>query len=249
MIMDKRKLREGLRNIRTRSVSIDAAVDAEAIDSAISLLQDRNEGVRWSAVRILGELGDKRAVLPLIGLLEQQKNESDVNRALCEITGHDGEDTPEAWREWVARTPELSDGDDVWELSDEELMNQSITDLPVALSGDGRSYSLSVSLPENRSQRIWVDFSQRDPDGRPMVQLCTPCGKVDPARYESVLKLNMSIPFGAIAIAELEDELCFAVVDTYLRATAHPADIARSIMSLAHHGDAVEALISDEDRW
>ncbi|MDE0839859.1 MAG: hypothetical protein OSB41_12525, partial [Kiritimatiellae bacterium] len=35
--------------------------------------------------------------------------------------------------------------------------------------------------------------------------------------YEAALKLNMSIPFGAIAIAALDDALCFAVIDTRLR--------------------------------
>lgn len=247
--MNRDELRKGLRNIRTRSITIDTAVDLSSADAAILLLQDRNEGVRWSAIRILGELGDKSAVLPLIGLLEQRKNESDVTRALQEITGHEGEDTPEAWRQWVAQSMELSAGDSPWSLSDEALMNQSAEGLPAKVSGGDASYGVRVTLPEDRSQQIWVDFSQRDPDGHPIVQLCTPCGKIDPARYESVLKLNMSIPFGAIAIAELENELCFAVVDTYLRSTVHPEDIANSVMSLAHHGDSIEAQLSDEDRW
>ncbi len=247
--MNRDELRGRLRNLRTRSATIDAAVDSGAVDVVVPLLQDRNEGVRWSAIRILGELGDERAVLPLIDLLEQRKNESDVARALQEITRHEGEDTPEAWRQWVAQSMELSAGDSAWALSDEELVKQAADGLPISISGGDESYALAVTLPEGRSQHIWVDFSQRDADGRPLVQLCTPCGRVDPARYESVLKLNMSIPYGAIAVAELEGELCFAVVDTYLRATAHPEDIATSVMSLAHHGDSIEAQISDEDRW
>jgi len=80
--MNRDELRGGLRTLQTRSATIDAAVDSGAVDIIIPLLQDRNEGVRWSAIRILGELGDERAVLPLIDLLEQRKNESDVTRDL-----------------------------------------------------------------------------------------------------------------------------------------------------------------------
>lgn len=46
-----------------------------------------------------------------------------------------------------------------------------------------------------------------------MVQLITPCGDADAARYETALKLNMTISYGALAIASLDGALCFAVVD------------------------------------
>ncbi len=249
--MNEKMVREGLRDIRRRSATIDAAIDAGAVDAVIPLLQDRNEGVRWSAIRILGELRDDRAITPLIALLDQGKNVSDAHRALCEITGQDCGETSKAWRLWVAQNSELPAADEhkLCPLTDAELVARAAAELPIETTGEGHSYALSVSLPEGRSQQVWVDFSQKDPDGNTLVQLCTPCGKIDPARYESVLKLNMSLPYGAIAIAEVDSTLCFVVVDTYLRVTAHPEDIANSVMSLAHHGDSIEALISDEDRW
>ena len=246
-------LRRRLRNIHTRSAAINAAIDeGEAIvDTLLVLLRDRNEGVRWSAIRILSETGDNRAVGPLIALLEQSKNSIDVTRALRAITGRDdlGDDAQE-WRAWAMQDPETRNAAGGDMLSDEELLDTAIRDLPVSVKhAKGGVHLLSVSLPEDRSQQLWVDFTQTDPEGQAIVQLSTPCGLADAGRYESALKRNMSIPYGAIALGSLDDILHFVMVDSYLRQTVHPADIAESIMSLATHGDIVERSLSEEDRY
>ncbi len=246
------ELRRRLRNIHTRSAAINAAInEGEAlIDTLLVLLQDRNEGVRWSAIRILSETGDNRAVGPLIALLEQSRNTIDVARALRAITGEEelGDDAQE-WRSWAMQDPQTrnSAGGDL--LSDDELLEAAIRDLPVSVQrGEDGVHLLRVSLPEERSQQLWIDFTQVDPEGQAIVQLSTPCGLADAGRYESALKRNMSIPYGAIALGTLDGILHFVMVDSYLRQTAHPADIAESIMSLAAHGDAVERSLSEEDR-
>jgi HEAT repeat protein len=251
--MNIEELRRRLRNIHTRSAAINAAIDAgeTVIDTLLVLLQDRNEGVRWSAIRILSEIGDDRAVGPLIALLEQSKNTIDVARALRAITGEEelGDD-PQEWRSWARQDSRLrsSAGDGM--LSDHELLEAATRDLPVTIKyGEAGVHLLKVSLPEERSQQLWIDFTRTDPDGQAIVQLSTPCGLADAARYESALKRNMSIPYGAIALGTLNDALHFVMVDSYLRRTAHPEDIAESITSLAAHGDAVERMLSEEDRY
>lgn len=250
--MNIEELRRRLRNIHTRSAAINAAIDAgEAlIETLLVLLQDRNEGVRWSAIRILSETGDNRAVGPLIALLEQSRNTIDVARALRAITGQEefGDDAQE-WRSWAMQDPQTRNaaGGDL--LSDDELLEAAIRDLPVSVKrGENGVHLLRVSLPEERSQQLWIDFTQADPEGQAIVQMSTPCGLADAGRYESALKRNMSIPYGAIALGTLDGVLHFVMVDSYLRQTAHPADIAESIMSLAAHGDAVERSLSEEDR-
>lgn len=219
------------------------------IDPLLVLLQDRNEGVRWSAIRILSEIGDKRAVGSLITLLEQSRNTVDVARSLRAITGREdlGDDAQE-WTKWAMQDPETRNSAGGALLSDDDLMEAAIQDLPVTLKrGEAGVNLLQVSLPEGRSQQLWIDFTQSDPEGQAIVQLSTPCGLADAGRYESALKRNMSIPYGAIALGTLNDALHFVMVDSYLRRTAHPADIAESIMSLAAHGDAVEQSLCEED--
>lgn len=246
------EIRLGLRNIKTRSGTIDAVVEAgdAVIADVLPLLQDRNEGVRWSAIRILSEVGDARAIGPLVVLLEQGKNATEAVNALRTITGQDfGEDSG-GWRQWAMQEPELRNAASLGLLSNEDLMAAATKGLPVTVTGGGQAFAVTVTLPEGRSQQVWIDFSSTDTSGQPIVQLSTPCGDADPEQYEPVLKLNMQLSYGAIALAVLDDALCFAVVDTYLRQTVHPEDIAKSILSLARHGDSIEVSLSrGEDRF
>ncbi len=251
MNMERDELRRGLRNFETRARMIEAAIDEGegCIETVLPLLHDRSEAVRWSAIRILTEIGDERAIGPLVGVLERGKNETDTLNALCTISGEDFGTDIKAWRQWLLEDPELRATATDGILSDESLLAAAVEGLPVTVTGSGQEYALNVTLPEDRSQQVWVDFSKTDNDDQAIVQLCTPCGDADTVRYEWALKLNMSIPYGAIAVAELDGKRCFAMVDSYLRATCDPEDLAKSLMSLAEQGDAIEKALAHEDRY
>ena len=53
MTLDLEAFRRGLRHWRTRSDTIEEALDGgdEYMEAAVALLHDRNESVRWSAIR------------------------------------------------------------------------------------------------------------------------------------------------------------------------------------------------------
>ena len=248
--MDTQTIRNKLYNIKTRAGMMDALIEqgTEGTAAVVPLLQDRDEGIRWAAIRILAEIGDAGALPPLIDLLDQSKNVSEVVRALQAITGQDLGDKAVAWRQWALQE-QGNGGLSTGLLSDKELMAAAIRDLPVTMNGEGREYVVSVSLPDRRTQNIRIDFAGTDADGQPVVQLTTPCAPAVAEQYEAVLKLNMSITYGAFGLAMLDDTLCFALLHTYLRATVHPEDIAKSIMCLARHGDSLERTLSPKDSF
>lgn len=243
------QLREGLRDFRSRAKTIDDAVSEGSVnaDAAIALLGNRNEAVRWSAIKILSDVGEHSAVEPLIGLLERHINVMDAANALRRITGQKFGLEPDAWRGW------LSGGADAEVesvgLAEGEMLNLALKDLPVSVSGSDGQYAVDVDLGEGRSQRVWLDFTRQDPEGRALIQLCTACGDVQESRYEWALKLNMTIPYGAVGIAKLGDMLCFAMVDSYLRETADPIQIGQSLMTLARRGDKIEKTLGGEERF
>jgi HEAT repeat protein len=251
MSMERDELRRGLRNFETRARMIEAAVDEGegCAETVLPLLHDRSEAVRWSAIRILAEVGNDRAIGPLLGVLERGKNVTDTLNALCTISGQDFGSDVKAWRQWLLEDPELRATATDGILSDESLLAAAIEGLPVTVTGEGQQLALAVSLPDDRSQQVWVDFSKQDDDEQSIVQLCTPCGDADTVRYEWALKLNMGIRYGSIALAELDGSQCFAMVDSYLRATCDPEDLAKSLMSLAEQGDAIEKALAHEDRY
>lgn len=248
--MNTETIRQGLRNIRTRPATINAACTqgAELTEAVLPLLQDRNDGVRWSAIKILSEIGDARAVPALVTLLEQNRNTTDAANALSMITGHELGDSPAEWREWLLQSPEAREGY-TGLLSDRDLVVEAIRDMNAVISGESPHYGVLVSLRDGRTQQIWIDFSRTGTDNTALVQLSTPCGAAVPSQYAEALKLNMLIPFGALAIAELDGVEHLVIVDTYRRATVHPEILADAIQSLAQHGDSVEQSISTDDQF
>ncbi len=248
--MDTQTIRQGLYNIKTRATTMDALIEkgGEAAAAVVPLLQDRDEGIRWAAIRVLSEIGDEGALPALINLLDQARNVSEVIQALQTITGQDLGDKAIAWREWMLQK-QAAGGLSKGLLSDKDLMAAAIKGLPITMSGEGQEYVVSVSLPDRRNQNVRIDFSSKDSDGQAVVQLTTPCGPAVPEQYEAVLKLNMGIPYGAIGLALLDDALCFALVHTHLRATIHPEELAKSIMCLARHGDSLERTLSQADNF
>lgn len=249
--MNADDLRNRLQTFQGRSAAIEAAVreGEPAIAAAIELLRDRNESVRWSCIRILSEIGDGRSVGPLIALIERDKNATDAANALRSITGQDFGEDAAAWRQWAVKNPALRTATDLGTLSDEALLAAATKGLPMTVTGGDGEYEVAVSMSGGRCQRVWVDFTRADPQGNPVVQLCTPCGDADARRYEWALKLNMTIPYAGIALASLDDKLCFAMVATYLRAAVHPEEIAKALATLAAHGDEIEKALGGEDRY
>ena len=249
MAIDTQMLRAQLADFRTRKEAITAAVETgdEAIDAAVDLLNDRKESVRWSALRILSEIGDTRAVAPLIAMMEKGKSTTEAANALAHITGqHFGEDLA-AWRSW-AKEAQPDTARERKALSNPELVQAGTEglDASVETKKDDR-YLVTVRLPDGRSQRVYVVFSAKDTEGEPIVWLYTPCGESTPDKYEWALKKNLRLPHGAIGIAKIEGVNCFVMSNTHLRATVDAEDIAKSILALATHGDAVEKMLTGED--
>lgn len=70
--------------------------------------------------------------------------------------------------------------------------------MKAVIRGESPHFGGLVSLPDGRSQQIWVDFSRTGTDNTALVQLSTPCGPAMPSQYAEALRLNMRIPFVAL---------------------------------------------------
>jgi serine/threonine-protein kinase len=65
--------------------------------------------------------------------------------------------------------------------------------------------------------------------------------------FEPALRLNAEILHGALAIAEVEKEAVFVMVDSYPLSTVDPEEIRRSVLEVAHRADAIEKLLTGLD--
>ncbi len=119
------------------------------IDLLLPILQARNKGVRGSSC-----VGRSTTNAPLIALLEQSKNVSEVSNALRAITGQDFGDEPEPWRQRLMQDPELRNAESIGILSDEDLVREAVQDLPVTLSGSSPAFIAQTSRwPSNGASR------------------------------------------------------------------------------------------------
>lgn len=250
MPIDAARLRAQLDDFRTRKAAIDSAVVAgrQALPVVIGLLNDRKESVRWSAIRILAEIADKRAVEPLIQLVERGVNAMDAANALRSITGEDFGENGVAWRRWASGQTGLKVAGESRGLSDRALIEAALRGLTADVSTRKGRYVVAVRLQDGRSQTVYVVFNAKDAEGEPIVWLYTPCCEAEPDKYEWALRQNLKLPYGAIGLARIDGCECFVMSNTHRRATVHPEDLAKSILTLASKGDAVERLLAGEDK-
>lgn len=134
---------------------------------------------------------------------------------------------------------EISEGKD-YEI--EEIEGGVIVDIPVVYKPED-----SEEAEEVRRQYVYVTANRKSGHGEDMYQVFTICAPEDERFYKSALLLNMNLPFGAIAISEVEDKNYFVLVDTYLVSDVSTKELEMSILSLAKAGDRIEKILVGDD--
>jgi hypothetical protein len=85
-------LKAALKNVDVREPALEALIQLHALDltKLLACLKDKNEPVRKAAAAELGALGDRRAVEPLVALVENDMHAS-VQKAAAEALGRLGD--------------------------------------------------------------------------------------------------------------------------------------------------------------
>lgn len=96
---------------------------------------------------------------------------------------------------------------------------------------------------EKRKQYVYVTANRKGLQGEELYQIFTICAPENESFYRSALLTNMNLPFGAIALSEVEGENYFVLVDTYLAESVSEKELLISIMTLAKAGDKMEKLL------
>lgn len=129
----------------------------------------------------------------------------------------------------------------------ESLMHQAFAHQPgVKWSRQGERYRVELEFAGGRRQMAFVEPSQHAAADRSLriSSICCPALSV---YFEPALRLNSEILHGALAIAEIDGEAVFLMVDNYPRATVDPEEIRRSVLEVAHRADAIEKLLTGQD--
>lgn len=119
-----------------------------------------------------------------------------------------------------------------------------IMDIPVLYRPEE---SETDECEEVRRQFVYITANRKSGDGEEMYQVFTICAPEDERFYKSALLLNMNLPFGAIAVSEVEGKSYFVLVDTYLVTDVTTKELELSILSLAKAGDRIEKILVGDD--
>lgn len=130
----------------------------------------------------------------------------------------------------------------------ESLLHEAFAQEPhVEWSRAGRRFEAQVTLPDGRRQLVFLEASQHDIAER-LLQIYSLCCPAIGTFYAEALRLNSTIPHGAIALREVDGREHFVTLNNYPLGTADPEEIRRSVLELALHADAIEMQLTGEDR-
>jgi eukaryotic-like serine/threonine-protein kinase len=119
-------------------------------------------------------------------------------------------------------------------------------DANAAWSRVGERFLVTVQLPAERRQRVYVEQSAHAAAER-LLMIYSTCCDARPEFYAEALRLNADIPHGSVAIRTVDGQEKFVVVDTYPRATVDDEEIRRSVHEVAVRADAIEKLLTGID--
>jgi serine/threonine-protein kinase len=111
----------------------------------------------------------------------------------------------------------------------------------------GSRYRIDLSLPDGRSQVLYVESSKHSTVER-LLLIYSVCCEAQPEYYENALRMNAEMSHGGLYIRDIDGRKCFVMVDTYPRGTVDVEEIRRSVLEVAYRADAVEKLLTGFDR-
>lgn len=222
-----------------------------AVEPLIAALNHRLEPVVWSAAQVLGQIGDERAVGPLIEALGRDRARGAIAAALGAITGRDfGEDVAR-WRRFAAG----HDAEGPPAAKPPAAPVDPLALIEAAIEGstitrERRSdldFELTVPLKTGRRQRVRVLFNATDAEGEEVIVVYSECGPARRETYEWALRRNVTIPYAAFGIRDIQGAPNFVMVHTLLREGADPRELRKSIDSIAARADALEQALTKTD--
>lgn len=117
----------------------------------------------------------------------------------------------------------------------------------VTWTREGECCRLCIEFPDGRRQFVNVEPSPPGASEK-LIVLSSVCGPAMPDYYEEALRLNAAMSHGSITIRDVDGQPMFCAVNNYPRETADLEEIRRSTLELAHRADAIELLLTNQDR-
>jgi hypothetical protein len=128
------------------------------------------------------------------------------------------------------------------------LVAEAMAQMEASWESDGKRVVITVPLPNERTQRVYVEETVSLPWSEQLLKIYSLCCPVDETYYRRALELNADICHGSLAIVELEGQPFFVMGNIYPRATCDPEEIRHSVRDIANWADKVEYALTGQDQ-
>jgi len=245
-----------LRGFKTRSAASEALIAAgrDALAPLLDALKrEETEGVRWAILHCLGQIGAAEAVPAIASYLDQSSYQTVARDALVKIAGRDLGPLPAEWVSW-AEGHAVEKGQQIEAATETDagasLSNGRLMELTLAEGGaafreeePGR-YVVSVPLASGAARQVAVVFGGTDHQGSEIVIVFSHCGEARREYYETALRLNLRMPYGALALRDVGGKPYFVMFNKILRQALTPVELRKSIFTVGERADRVERELS-----
>ncbi|MHC5037742.1 MAG: HEAT repeat domain-containing protein [Planctomycetota bacterium] len=217
--------------------------DERAIEPLVEALNDSHADVRKEAAITLGHLGDERALTPLREAATDRDAQvaEAAKKAAAKIEERFGKSAGPLETPVSRPAPEPR--------SREDLIRASLANADAKIEKRKYGFKFTLALPRGRSQAVRLVVDRSDPDGDPLFLLFTILGEADPKRYAWALKANSRLPYGALAIREVEGREQLILIETLLEADTTEDELRKAVLTLAEKGDLIEQRLYGQDAF
>jgi len=235
--------------------------DQSVTPSLVPLLGDPDSEVRKNAVVAMGKLGGSAAQ----GSIEKALGDESwivryfAERALSDLKERGGNKAqpaaaaqPAAPAQSIALphaapqparqpAPVLEEA-----VSIDDLIDKMIEGTTIKKEKVPQGFLLTVFLADGRKQTVFVSFKEDEVDRTELIVLYTTCGKASPNLFKWALTANAKMPYGGIALRNVDGEDYFTISYTSVISTATAKSMRKILMDLAAKGDWIEKNLSKD---
>ncbi len=129
----------------------------------------------------------------------------------------------------------------------ESILREALLGCPVEITGHAHRFHVRVKLDDGRTQAVVVESCHGDAVVDQLVRVFSICAPLDETYLRHALELNAAIPYGSIAIEEIDGQPHFVMVHAHPRSTCDPGELRASVLSIARHADEVEHALTGDD--
>ena len=213
----------------------------EAIGPLLEALgNEAQQGARWAILNCLGDLRARDAVPAVAPYLEVPDCQTVAHDTLVKISGRDLGLMPEAWLKGAGKEKQPLPQAEV-ELSDLELMEGALQGTDAEWKKHGENgYVVRLPVGAGESRPVYARFGGEDHEGAPIVIVYANCGEAEPDHYETALRKNLNMPYGAIAIRDIRGIPHFVTFNTILRQALSPTELRKTILTVGEQAERVQ---------